>query len=418
MDKAWVQTMFEKMGRIGKVDSGYNRLAYSEADWQAKELIMDTMKEMGLAVRMDAVGNIIGRLEGSDSEAPVVAAGSHVDTVPEGGNFDGSVGVIGALCAVKRLQVLGPLKNPVEVWVFAGHESSRFGFAHLGSRSICGIADPAKWATMKDPMGNTVPQVLASRGLHFDKIAEVKRNPEELKAFIELHIEQGPILENDKIAIGIVTDISAPIRLSIKVNGTPAHSGTTPMNVRHDALVTAANIVTAVREHAAAAASEGVVGTVGMLKASPNAMNVVPGFAEMWIDVRGINYESVTKVIEQIKTSAARYAEAEGTTLEIDVISSAKAVHLDDNLMRMVANACEKLEISYTRMIGGGGHDSQNITQIVPTSVMHIPCRNGASHTPEEYARIEDIMAGVDVLTEVMAQLANANDDGKEGEKQ
>ncbi|HWR30189.1 MAG TPA: Zn-dependent hydrolase [Negativicutes bacterium] len=418
MDKAWVQTMFEKMGQIGKVDPGYNRLAYSEADWQAKELIMDTMKKMGLAVRMDAVGNIIGRLEGSDSKAPVVAAGSHVDTVPEGGNFDGSVGVIGALCAVKRLQMRWSLKNPVEVWVFAGHESSRFGFAHLGSRSICGIADPAKWATMKDPMGNTVPQVLASRGLHFDKIAEVKRNPEELKAFIELHIEQGPILENGKIAIGIVTDISAPIRLSIKVNGTPAHSGTTPMNVRHDALVTAANIVAAVREHAAAAASEGVVGTVGMLKASPNAMNVVPGFAEMWIDVRGINYESVTKVIEQIKTSAARYAEEEGTTLEIDVISSAKAVHLDDNLMRMVANACEKLEISYTRMIGGGGHDSQNITQIVPTSVMHIPCRNGASHTPEEYAKIEDIMAGVDVLTEVMAQLANGNDDGKEGEKQ
>ncbi|MHC1760047.1 MAG: Zn-dependent hydrolase [Negativicutes bacterium] len=416
MDKAWVQTMFDQMGQIGKVDPGYNRLAYSEADWQAKELIMDTMKEMGLAVRMDTVGNIIGRLEGSDGKAPVVAAGSHVDTVPEGGNFDGSVGVIGALCAVKRLQVLGPLQNPVEVWVFAGHESSRFGFAHLGSRSICGIADPKKWATMKDPMGNTVPEVLASRGLHFDKIADAKRNPGELKAFIELHIEQGPVLENGNIAIGIVTDISAPIRLSIKVHGTPAHSGTTPMNVRHDALLTAANIVAAVREHAAA--SEGVVGTVGMLKASPNAMNVVPGFAEMWIDVRGINHESVTKVIEQIKASAARYAAAEGTTLEIDVISSARAVHLDDNLMKIVADACEKLKVSYIRMIGGGGHDSQNIAKIVPTSVMHIPCRNGASHTPEEYAKMEDIMAGIDVLTEVMAKLANGNNDSREGEKQ
>ena len=399
--------MFEKMGRIGKTEPGFTRLAYSEADWEAKRLIMDAMTEMGMQVRMDAAGNIIGRLDGSDPTAPVVAAGSHVDTVPEGGNYDGSVGVIGALCAVQRLQARGATRNPLEVWVFAGHESSRFGFAHLGSRSICGMADPEKWAKMQDPTGNTVSQVLAARGLDFSQIATAKRNPAELKAFFELHIEQGPILENANTAIGIVTDISAPIRLSIKVYGTPAHSGTTPMDVRHDALLTAARIVSAVREHAAAAAAEGVVGTVGMLKASPNAMNVVPGFAEMWIDVRGVNFDSVTRVIEKIRESAANFAAAEGVKLNIDVISSAKAVHLDDDLMRAVADACEKLAVSHLRMIGGGGHDSQNIARIVPTCVLHIPCRNGVSHTPEEFAKIEDIMTGVDVLTEVMGNVAN-----------
>ena len=413
LDKAWVEMMFEKMGRIGKTEPGYTRLAYSEADWEAKRLIMDTMVEMGLQVRMDAVGNIVGRLAGSDPAAPVVAAGSHVDTVPEGGNFDGSVGVIGALCAVRRLQARGLTRNPLEVWVFAGHESSRFGFAHLGSRSICGMADPEKWATMKDATGNTVPQVLAARGLDFANIASAKRNPAELKAFFELHIEQGPVLENANVAIGIVTDISAPIRLSIKVYGTPAHSGTTPMDVRHDALLTAARIVAAVREHAAAAAGEGVVGTVGMLKASPNAMNVVPGFAEMWIDVRGVNFDSVTRVIERIRESAAQYAAAEGVKLEIDVISSAKAVHLDDDLMQAAADACEKLAVSHLQMIGGGGHDSQNIARIVPTCVMHIPCLNGVSHTPEEFAKIEDIMTGIDVLTEVMADVANDNTESK-----
>ena len=407
MDRAWVETMFEKMGRIGKTEPGFTRLAYSEADWEAKRLIMDAMTEMGMQVRMDAAGNIIGRLDGSDPTAPVVAAGSHVDTVPEGGNYDGSVGVIGALCAVQRLQARGATRNPLEVWVFAGHESSRFGFAHLGSRSICGMADPEKWAKMQDPTGNTVSQVLAARGLDFSQIATAKRNPAELKAFFELHIEQGPILENANTAIGIVTDISAPIRLSIKVYGTPAHSGTTPMDVRHDALLTAARIVSAVREHAAAAAAEGVVGTVGMLKASPNAMNVVPGFAEMWIDVRGVNFDSVTRVIEKIRESAANFAAAEGVKLNIDVISSAKAVHLDDDLMRAVADACEKLAVSHLRMIGGGGHDSQNIARIVPTCVLHIPCRNGVSHTPEEFAKIEDIMTGVDVLTEVMGNVAN-----------
>ena len=406
--------MFEKMGRIGKTEPGFTRLAYSEADWEAKRLIMDAMTEMGMQVRMDAAGNIIGRLDGSDPTAPVVAAGSHVDTVPEGGNYDGSVGVIGALCAVQRLQARGATRNPLEVWVFAGHESSRFGFAHLGSRSICGMADPEKWAKMQDPTGNTVSQVLAARGLDFSQIATAKRNPAELKAFFELHIEQGPILENADTAIGIVTDISAPIRLSIKIYGTPAHSGTTPMDVRHDALLTAARIVAAVREHAAAAAAEGVVGTVGMLKASPNAMNVVPGFAEMWIDVRGVNFDSVTRVIEKIRESAANFAAAEGVKLNIDVISSAKAVHLDDDLMRAAADACEKLAVSHLRMIGGGGHDSQNIARIVPTCVLHIPCRNGISHTPEEFAKIEDIMTGVDVLTEVMANVANGPIENKQ----
>lgn len=406
MDREWVEILFEKMGGIGKVESGYTRLAYSDADWQAKELVMDTMRELGMTVRMDAAGNIIGRLAGTDRDAPAVAAGSHVDTVPEGGNYDGSVGVIGALCAVKRLKAKGPLKHPLEVWVFAGHESSRFGFAHLGSRSICGMADPEKWAAMKDPTDHTVPEVLASRNLCFEKIKEVKRNPAEVKSFIELHIEQGPILETGRIAVGIVTDIAAPIRLSIKIHGKPAHSGTTPMNARQDALVTASHIVLAVREHAAAAAAQGIVGTVGMMQVRPGAMNVVPGSAEMWIDVRGITFESVSDVIAKIKASAAAYAAAEGTRIEIDTISSAVPVHLDEGLMKMIRESCETLKIPYTHMVGGGGHDSQNIARIAPTSVIHIPCRDGVSHAPEEYAKIEDIMTGIDVMTDVMAKLA------------
>jgi len=406
MDKAWVEMMFEKIGQIGKLDRGYNRLAYSDADWEAKKLIMATMEEMGMAVRMDPVGNIVGRLEGNDPGALVVAAGSHVDTVPGGGNFDGSVGVIGALCAVRRLQAKGPRQCPLEVWVFAGHESSRFGFAHLGSRSICGIADPDKWATMKDTTGRTVPEVLASRGLRFDRIADAKRNPAELKAFLELHIEQGPVLEKGKIAIGVVTDIAAPIRLSIQIHGNPAHSGTTPMDGRQDALVAASHIVLAVRRYAAASAAEGIVGTVGMMKVMPGAMNVVPGFVEMWVDVRGITFDSVTRVIEQIKASAARHAAEEGAAVDIDVISSAKPVHLDDGLMALIEKACDRSRISRTRMVGGGGHDSQNIARIAPTGVIHIPCRNGVSHTPEEHAKTDDIMAGIDVLTDVLAQLA------------
>ena len=406
LDKAWVEMMYGKIGKIGKLEVGYNRLAYSDADWQAKTLLIETMKDMGMTVRVDAVGNIIGRLEGTEAHAPVVAAGSHIDTVPDGGNYDGSVGVIGALCAVQRIKEKGKTKNPIEIWIFAGHESSRFGFAHLGSRSICGIADPVKWRNMKDVFGKTVPEVLASRNLDFEKIAEVKRDSAELKAFFELHIEQGPILEDGNLAIGIVTDIAAPIRLAIKINGDAAHSGTTPMSRRHDSLVTASQIVLAVRNHAKDFADKGIVGTVGMMQVKPGAMNIVPGYVEMWVDVRGIDFKEVSAVVEKIQQSAHEAAKEEGTKVDIDIISSAKPVHLDDQLMEQVKVSCEKIGVAYTYMIGGGGHDSQNIAQIMPTSVMHIPCRNGVSHTPEEFAKIEDIMAGVDVLTDVMERLA------------
>ncbi|MBQ9697881.1 MAG: Zn-dependent hydrolase [Acidaminococcaceae bacterium] len=399
MDRKWVEMMFDEIGTMGKLDVGYSRFAYDEADWTAKQFLMKKMEEMGLTVRMDAVGNIIGRIEGTDPEAPAVAAGSHIDTVPSGGNYDGSVGVIGAMCAVQRILAKGKTKNPMEVWVFAGHESSRFGFAHLGSRCICGFTEIEKWKNLKDTTGKTVPEVLASRGLKFDEIPSCRRDAANIKSFAELHIEQGPILEDEHLNVGIVTDIAAPIRLSIKVKGNAAHSGTTPMAKRHDALVAAAEIVLAVRKAAVAKADKGIVGTVGYMTVKPGAMNIVPGDVVLWVDVRGNDFGLVSEVIETIKQDAKAAADKEGVELQIDTISSSHPVHLSDELIRLSEESCKEQNIPYTFMIGGGGHDSQEIGQIIPTVVLHIPCRNGVSHTPEEFASIDDIMVGIDALT-------------------
>ena len=399
MDRKWVEMMFEEIGKMGKLEVGYNRLAYDDADWTAKQFLMGKMKEMGLAVRMDAVGNIIGRVDGIDPNAPVVAAGSHIDTVPTGGNFDGSVGVVGAMCAVQRILAKGKTKNPMEVWVFAGHESSRFGFAHLGSRSICGFTEMEKWKNLKDTTGKTVPEVLESRNLNFDEIPSCQRDTEKIKSFAELHIEQGPILEDGHLNVGIVTDIAAPIRLSIKVKGTAAHSGTTPMGSRHDALVVAAEIVLAVRKAAVAEADKGIVGTVGYMSVKPGAMNIVPGDVELWVDVRGNDFGLVSGVIEKIKMDAEETAKKEGVSVQVDTISSSHPVHLSDELIRLSEESCKEQKIPYTLMIGGGGHDSQEIGQKIPTVVLHIPCLGGVSHTPEEFASIDDIMVGIDAMT-------------------
>lgn len=407
MDRTWVEMMFSHIGKIGKLKNGYNRLAYSEADWQAKLFLAEQMKKMGLTVYFDAVGNMFGRIEGTDPDAPVVAAGSHIDTVPTGGNYDGSVGVIGAMCAIQRIIAKGKTKHPMEVWVFAGHESSRFGFAHLGSRCICGFTEIEKWRTLKDIYGETVPDVLASRGLNFEKIPNCQRNTNKIKSFTELHIEQGPILENQDLKVGIVTDIAAPIRLSIKLKGQAAHSGTTPMHSRHDALVVAANVILAVRKEANAQADNGIVGTVGYIKVQPGAMNIIPGDVELWVDIRGNDFELIAFVVEKIKEHAYVAAKEEVVSIIIETISSSHPVHLSDELIHLAEKSCKTQKIPYTFMIGGGGHDSQEIGQKVPTIVLHIPCKNGVSHTPNEFAKIDDIMVGIDALTYMLETLAN-----------
>ena len=401
--------MLEKFGNAGKLPDGkgYDRIAFGDEDWKMKLFLMDELRRLGMSVRMDPVGNIIGRVEGTEPGAPAVCAGSHSDSVPGGGNYDGSVGVVGALCAVRRIMAKGPTKRPLEVWVFAGHESSRFGFNHLGSKSISGISEPEKWADMVDIYGKTVKEVLAQRGLDLSRSREAERDPKELYSFFEMHIDCGPVLYKRGIEIGVIDDNAAPIRLSIKFSGEIAHSGATPIEMRKDALLAASHAVISTRKIAEEYADQGIIATIGRCVAKPGVMNCVPGEAELWLDLRGRDYALMEQSVTELKAMIDAAAEEEGVSVRYDLISASKPTHFDDGLHRLLLDSAEKTGHSAVSMICAGGHDTCNINRITRSCVIHIPAKDGLIHDPREYSSTDQILAGIDVLEAAMIVLAN-----------
>jgi len=406
MDAGWIDQTIARIGEFGRAERGYRRLAFGEQDWAARECVAGLMREAGLAVRSDPFGNLIGRAGGCDPRAPAVATGSHVDTVPEGGNYDGVVGTVGGLAAVRRLLARGPLTHPLEFILFMSEESSRFGFATMGSKAMTGQANLAAWQRAKDPEGRSLAEVFAERGLDAAAIAAAARRPGELKAFVELHIEQGPVLERERLRIGIVEGIAAPTRLKVEVRGVAGHSGATPMGGRRDALVSAAKAVLAIRAAAEREAAHGTVGTVGLLRVHPGAMNVIPGLVEMWVDVRGIDVESIARAVAEARSWLAQIAEEDHTTLSVETLTADRPVPMDPAVVGAVEAACRRLGHPCRRMPSGAGHDAMNMASIAPTGMIFIPCRGGVSHNPDEYAAPEDILAGVEVLTEALYDLA------------
>lgn len=406
MDKQWVMTTIDELARFTAAGPGMNRLAFTAPDSQAWEYIQGLMREAGMAVRRDSFGNIIGRVEGTDPAAPAVATGSHLDTVPEGGRYDGIVGVVGGLAAIRRLTAQGPLTHPLELIIFMAEESSRFGYATMGSKAMTGHANQVAWAKAKDQAGVSLPEAMAAHGFDLANLRQAVRAPGELEAFLELHIEQGPVLERAEKTIGIVEAIAAPTRLKIVVEGTASHSGTTPMDDRQDALVSAAMIILAVQEIALEHHHRGTVGTVGVIKNHPNVMNVIPGRVELGVDIRGVDYDSVVETIQEIKDAVSTIADGQETPVAIDVLASDKPVPLSREIAEAIEDACRKHGLSYKRMNSGAGHDAMNMADIAAAGMIFIPCREGLSHNPGEEADPDDIMKGIDVLATTLHGLA------------
>jgi N-carbamoyl-L-amino-acid hydrolase len=407
MDEAWVEAAFAGIARFGKGERGFNRLVFTDADWAACDYFAGLMREAGLTVRRDAWGNLIGRLEGTESGAPAVATGSHLDTVPEGGNYDGGVGSVAGLGALMRLKARGPLRHALELIVFRGEESSRFGIHTMGSKVMSGMVGADTWRSVRDQDGTPLVQVLAARGLDLARLPDAARRPDELKAFVEVHIEQCFVLEQAGIPIGVVEAIAAPIRLKLTVEGAASHSGATPMGKRRDALVTASHLVLAVEAEARKRAERRIVGTVGILKAYPGALNVVPGRAELWVDLRGIDEATLVETAAAVTAAAERIAHREGTPVSVETISSDIPVPMNPTVIAAIESACRRLGVAYQRMPSGAGHDAMNMARIAPAGMIFIPCRGGISHNPDEYAAPADIARGMDVLTETLAILAS-----------
>lgn len=406
MDQEWVINAIEKIAGFGKNDRGISRLAFTEADLKARQYAINLIRDAGLEVRTDQIGNIIGRLAGKDEHAPAVITGSHLDTVPEGGKYDGVVGVVGGLAAIKRLRNRESLTHSVELLVFAGEESSRFGYATLGSKAMTGAANLNALSKATDHEGINFTQALLSQGFDLKLIKNAIRDKKDIKAFVELHIEQGQILERSGCTIGVVEAIAAPTRCKITVEGVAAHSGATPMDERRDALVSAAMIILAIQEIALGQSHSGTVATVGVLKVHPGAINVVPGLVEMWVDIRGISHESIIESLQEMKDAVSTIADAQETPVAIEILSAEKPVALHSEIIEIIENVCLEKSVDYKRMYSGAGHDAMNMARITPTGMIFIPCHQGLSHNPDEYAAPQDIMAGIDILTETLYRLA------------
>jgi N-carbamoyl-L-amino-acid hydrolase len=400
------------ISRIGIGDHGsVTRLVFSVKELRSRQFLIHQMRQIGLEIRVDRIGNIFGRLRGSNPKAPAVLAGSHLDTVVHGGKFDGTMGVIAALEAARTLKEQNvPLQSPVEVVCFVGEESSRFGFSTLGSSLVAGEVNADDFANASDAQGIKLEQVLAGLGIHRNALRSLRRDPSSLKAYLELHIEQGPILEAKKKPIGVVTSIAAPTRFKVVITGQADHSGTTPMEMRKDALVAAAELTIAIericRQHSSLASGR-VVGTVGALRIEPGVINAVPGKAELSVDIRSSAAAAKNRVVRLVDSEIREIGLRRKIRFETLPIRKEDPVSLDKRIVRMLQKCCEARDISYETMPSGAGHDAMQMAKITPAGMLFIPSRRGISHNPLEWSEPEDISLGAQLLLDAIIRAAN-----------
>lgn len=378
----------------------WTRRAFSPRFDEGRDYLRRRFLGAGLNVSTDAGGNLIGRREGTEPQTGTIMLGSHSDTVPDGGRFDGVAGVVVALEVARILSRRGvALRHNLAVVDFLAEEVSIFGVSCIGSRAMAGVL-PQDW----------LRRISDGRDLA-TAIRDVGGKPEsleapladDLKAFLELHIEQGPVLEREKIALGVVTTIVGINRVEIEVKGRPDHAGTTPMGLRADALVAAARIVNEI-ERFATELSGGpghFTATVGEFEISPNAANVVPGRVRMLVDIRAERAEDKEAFVSWLTG-----LDADGeNTIEARLISANPGVQMDDGLQEMLAKAADGLDTPYRKMVSGAGHDAAFMTRLCPSAMLFVPCRDGRSHCPEEWADAADLALAAEVLANTIMEL-------------
>ena len=374
IQKERLQKDFDAMAQLTGLGEGVNRLAFTDADWEGRQYIIDCMIDAGLDVEIDGFGNVIGYKVGTNPDLPVVMVGSHTDSVPNGGNYDGVVGVLSAIEAVRSMIDDGfEQEHTIAVVDFMCEESSRFGAATLGSKAMRGKLTLNDLHRLVDTKGITLYDVLKGRNLNPDAIESMAYN-RPVKAFIEIHIEQGKVLEHEQKQIGIVSGIAGPERFYVTIRGNADHSGATPMNLRHDALCGASKIILGIEEVTSMQEEPPVVGTVGIAEVVPGAMNVIPGAVKLGVDIRSISKDY--------------------------------PVSMHPLMVKEFERAVTSLQLEYMIMPSGAGHDAMHWTEVAPTGMIFIPCRDGISHNPAEFAAMDDIVAGAEVLENVIKNIS------------
>jgi ureidoglycolate amidohydrolase len=385
---------------------GISRLVFAGADQKSRVWLKSQCSDAGLAVREDAVGNMFARWVGARPQLAAVGTGSHIDAIPHSGKFDGTVGVLGGLEAIRALQQSGfEPQRSIELLLFTSEEPTRFGLGCLGSRMLSGGLNSDADTRLKDAEGNTLAQLRAAAG--FQGSLDQVRLPEGYyAAFVELHIEQGPLLEKEGLPLGIVTSIAAPAALRISIEGEGGHAGGVLMPDRKDAFCGAAEIVLAVEERARATGSIDTCGTVGKCQIYPGAVNSIPSRVEMDVDIRDTDEQRRNRVLREIEQACSEVAARRKLHIRVTPINADAPATCAPRVINALVEAAEENGLPYKKMVSRAYHDSLFMARIAPVGMVFIPCRGGVSHRPDEYSAPQEIETGAKVLASTLARLS------------
>jgi N-carbamoyl-L-amino-acid hydrolase len=408
VDSAGLQRRIDELALISEAPAPVvTRVLFSEADMRGREYVRKAAREAGLTLREDAVGNIFARWEGSEPALPAVGSGSHTDAIPNAGRYDGVVGVLGAFEALAALKRAGfKPRRSLEVVMFTAEEPTRFGLGCLGSRLMAGSISVEKAQGLRDRDGRSLDELRGAAG-YSGPLGSVRLPSGYYHSFVELHIEQGPILEAGNIPIGIVEHIAGPSSYRVTLHGEGGHAGAVLMPIRHDAMLAGAEIALAVERAAKASGSPDTVGTVGVFRIEPGAVNSVPFKAYLEIDLRDARLDTRLKALAEIRAAAAETCAKRGIKMEFEEINADPPAAGDQATVAIAEKVCAELGLHSLRMVSRAYHDSLFMARVSPTTMIFIPCRNGWSHRPEEFSTPEHIASGAEVLAHTMARLAS-----------
>jgi N-carbamoyl-L-amino-acid hydrolase len=381
------------------------RVVFTEPDLQARAWLKGLCTKAGLVIREDAIGNTFARWNGTEPALPAVGTGSHIDAIPNAGRFDGTVGVLGGLEAIRALQESGfQPRRSIELVLFTSEEPTRFGVGCLGSRLLSGTLSADAADVLVDQDGTTLAQARQNAGFT-GGLETVRLSRNHYCAFLELHIEQGPILERERIGLGVVTHIAAPASLCIHIEGEGGHAGAVLMPQRRDALVAAAELMLAIEAAALETACIDTVATTGICDVFPGAVNSIPSHVELGVDIRDTDLRRRDSVLDEVNRASKRIGAKRNVTISTAIVNADPPAACDAGVVSALIQSCEEEALSYLRMISRAYHDSLFMSRICPVAMLFIPCRNGISHRPDEYASEQDITNGIRVLAGTLAQL-------------
>lgn len=387
---------------------GITRFSYSKADKLARKYLLNQFKKLGLSVTNDAVGNIRARLSGKDPEAPPVMTGSHIDTVMTGGKFDGVVGVVGALEVVRTLVEKNiQTKHPIEIVIFVEEEGSNFGSTMAGSKALIGKYSVNDLKNLKNDAGFSMYDLAKNFGFNPDDLEEASIKPGDIKAMIEMHVEQSVVLDNEKIPIGIVERIAGIKTCKIEIKGVSNHAGATPMYMRNDPMQAAASIIREIDRIVKTNTNGTTVGTIGKIDCYPNVSNIIPEKVCLYLDLRDVDSDGIFLAMEKIEKFLIKAENQYGVIINKKLIGEADAIKLSPKITDILKETAKKMEINYKIMNSGAVHDSSLLASVTQVGMIFLPSIGGRSHVPDENTKFEDIEIGCELLFNSIQNLAN-----------